>query len=73
MKFLKIKTSFPFPFQKLISKVDYTEVKEASGIQYIILALINNNANKEEKFYDILRKFGVPNDLMFMFVDELKK
>lgn len=72
MEYLGIKTSFPFPVQKLISKVDYTEVKEASGIQYIILALINNNSNKEEKFYEILRKFGVPNDLMFMFVDELK-
>lgn len=72
MDFLKFKTSFSIPIQVMRSKVNYTEVKQASGIQYILLALINNNSKNDEKLYDVLRKFGVPNDLIFMFIDEIE-
>ena len=72
MEFLKLKTSFPIPIQVMRSKVNYTEVKQASGIQYILLALINNNSKNDEKLYDVLRKFGVPNDLIFIFIDEIE-
>ncbi len=72
MEFLRFKTSFSIPIQVMRSKVNYTEVKQASGIQYILLALINNNSKNDEKLYDVLRKFGVPNDLIFMFIDEIE-
>ena len=72
MEFLKFKTSFSIPIQVMRSRVNYTEVKQASGIQYILLALINNNSKNDEKLYDVLRKFGVPNDLIFMFIDEIE-
>ena len=47
MEYLKIKTSFSIPIQVMRSRVNYTEVKQASGIQYILLALINNNSKIE--------------------------
>lgn len=72
MEFLRFKTSFSIPIQVMRSRVNYTEVKQASGIQYILLALINNNSKNDEKLYDVLRKFGVPNDLIFMFIDEIE-
>ena len=72
MEFLKFKTSFSIPIQVMRSRVNYTEVKQASGTQYILLALINNNSKNDEKLYDVLRKFGVPNDLIFMFIDEIE-
>lgn len=72
MEFFRFKTSFSIPIQVMRSRVNYTEVKQASGIQYILLALINNNSKNDEKLYDVLRKFGVPNDLIFMFIDEIE-
>ena len=49
MEFLKFKTSFSIPIQVMRSRVNYTEVKQASGIQYILLALINNNSKNDVK------------------------
>ena len=48
MEFLRFKTSFSIPIQVMRSKVNYTEGKQASGIQYILLVLINKRSADNE-------------------------
>ena len=58
-----------------MQKLKKTEVKEASGIQYILLSLIKNaqlgKQSTNEKICDVLDNFGVPKDLLSMFSQEM--
>lgn len=54
-------------------KVDvlYNEVRKASGIAYILLELIQKSAMGNEKIAEVLKRFGIPSDLHYMFAKEL--
>lgn len=63
----KIDTTFQFPFFKLNELVSYSEVKKPSGIQYMLLVLINESKNKASTMKTILNNFGVPDSLFIIF------
>lgn len=67
----KIKTSCPFPMLEYNVDVLYNEVRKASGIAYIILELIQKSAMGNEKIAEVLKRFGIPSDLHYMFAKEL--
>lgn len=67
----KIKTSCPFPMLEYKVDVLYNEVRKASGIAYIILELIQKSAMGNEKIAEVLKRFGIPSDLHYMFAKEL--
>ena len=54
-------------------KVDvfYNEVRKASGIAYIILELIQKSAMGSEKIAEVLKRFGIPSDMLYIFAKEL--
>ena len=67
----KIKTSCPFPMLEYKVDVLYNEVRKASGIAYIILELIQKSAMGSEKIAEVLKRFGIPSDLHYIFAKEL--
>ena len=67
----KIKTSCPFPMLEYKVDVLYNEVRKASGIAYILLELIQKSALGNEKIAEVLKRFGIPSDLHYMFAKEL--
>jgi hypothetical protein len=54
-------------------KVDvlYNEVRKASGIAYILLELIQKSAMGSEKIAEVLKRFGIPSELHYIFAKEL--
>lgn len=64
-------TTVPFPLYIYKTSVKYNEVKKASGIAYIILDLLLNNANRNDAIEDVLLKFGIPKDLHYIFGREI--
>ena len=72
-KILKVikTTTVPFPLYIYRTSVTYNEVRKASGIAYIILDLLLNNANREDTIVDVLMKFGIPKDLHYIFGREI--
>lgn len=68
----KIVTKCPFPLIKLNVKIKYAEIQKPSGVGYIILVLIKDAKDRAEKLSDVLRRFGVPEDLQFIFGDEIE-
>ncbi|MDR1654342.1 MAG: hypothetical protein LBS01_12000 [Prevotellaceae bacterium] len=66
-----IKTSCPFPLVKLDINLKYATVHKASGVGFIILVLIKEAKNRNELLCEVLKTFGVPDDLQFIFADEL--
>lgn len=67
----KIKTSCPFPMLEYKVDVLYNEVRKASGIAYILLELIQKSAMGSEKIAEVLKRFGIPSDLHYIFAKEL--
>lgn len=67
----KIKTSCPFPMLEYKVDVFYNEVRKASGIAYIILELIQKSAMGSEKIAEVLKRFGIPSDMLYIFAKEL--
>ena len=67
----KIKTSCPFPMLEYKVDVLYNEVRKTSGIAYIILELIQKSAMGNEKIAEVLKRFGIPSDLHYIFAKEL--
>lgn len=67
----KIKTSCPVPMLEYKVDVLYNEVRKASGIAYILLELIQKSAMGNEKIAEVLKRFGIPSDLHYMFAKEL--
>ena len=71
-KILKqIKTTCPFPLYIYTTSVKYNEVKKASGIAYILLDLIQKADMSNEKITDVLLKFGIPQDMHYIFGNEI--
>ena len=66
-----IKTSCPFPLLKYDAKISYNKVQKASGIAYIILELIQKSPDGSEKITDVLKRFGIPYDLYYIFAEEI--
>ena len=67
----KIKTSCPFPMLEYKVDVFYNEVRKASGIAYILLELIQKSAMGSEKIAEVLKRFGIPSDMLYIFAKEL--
>lgn len=67
----KIKTSCPFPMLEYKVDVLYNEVRKASGIAYIILELIQKSAMGSEKIAEVLKRFDIPSDMLYIFAKEL--
>lgn len=67
----KIKTSCPFPMLEYKVEVLYNEVRKASGIAYILLELIQKSAMGNEKIAEVLKRFGIPSDMLYIFAKEL--
>ena len=67
----KFETSLAFPLLKINSLIRFTKVKKPSGISYFLLTLINEGLNKKSKISDLLKEFGVPEELHELFSDEL--
>lgn len=68
-----IDTSFPFPFFKLVEEVTYTEVKNPTGVSYMILVLLKETKGKTVKISDLLEEFGVPVNLHEIFAVEIEE
>jgi len=68
---LKVETSWFFPLIKYTTNTSYIEVRKASGIVYILIELIANSTNKDEKIVAILKNFGIPLDIHDIFIDAL--
>ena len=69
----KLETSFQFPIFKLDEIVSYSEVKKPSGISYMTLVLINESINKDIALSEILVNFGIPENLHYIFEDEISE
>ena len=67
-----ITTSCPFPLIKLDVNIRYAEMQKPSGVGYIILVLVKDAKNRNERLSDIFKRFGVPEDLQFIFADEIE-
>ena len=67
----KIKTSCPFPMLEYKVDMLYNEVRKASGIAYILLELIQKSAMGSEKIAEVLKRFGIPSDMLYIFAKEL--
>lgn len=66
----QFKTSVPFPLLIYKTNITYNEVRKASGIAYILLDLMQKSKS-EEKICDVLRKFGIPSELHYIFGKEI--
>jgi len=66
-----ITTSCSFPLIKLNVNIKYAEVRKPTGVGYIILVLIKDSKDRKESLKTILKRFGVPDDLQFIFADEV--
>ena len=73
MRNFNIETSLPFPFLELNEIVSATEVKKPSGITYMILVLLKESKNKNQKIAPLLESFGIPKNLHSIFADEIRK
>lgn len=69
--FLNTDTAWTFPIIQYAVNTSYVEVRKASGIAFILLELIRNAENHEEKLVATLYNLGVPYDIHYIFGDEL--
>lgn len=67
----QVNTAWSFPVLKYTTNTSYVEVRKASGIAYILLQLISNSDNNDEKLIAMLKNFGVPSDIHYIFASEL--
>ena len=69
----QVETAWSFPIIKYTTNASYVEVRKASGIAYILLQLISNSGNNQEKLTATLSNIGVPSDIHYIFASELAK
>ncbi|TCT16011.1 hypothetical protein EDC18_10225 [Natranaerovirga pectinivora] len=69
--FLNFETAWSFPIMQYVTNSSYVEVRKASGIAYILLELISESENIEEKLVVTLKNLGVPYDIHYIFCGEL--
>lgn len=67
----QFKTTCPFPLLVYKTSVKYNEVRKASGIAYILLDLIQKESKSGDRISDVLLKFGIPQDLHYIFGQEI--
>lgn len=67
----EVDTAWSFPVMTYTTNTSYVEVKQASGIAYILLQLISNTKNNSDKLTATLNSLGVPNDIHYIFASEL--
>ncbi len=60
-----------FPMLSYQVRVRFKEVRKASGIAYILLELMQQSVMRHEKITDVLKRFGIPEELHGLFGDEL--
>ena len=65
----KLETSVLFPFFKIEELVKYAEVKKPSGVAYILLVLISESKNKDDRLANVLINFGIPKTIHYIFAD----
>lgn len=68
----KLETSIQFPFFKMNELVTYSEVKKPSGVAYILLVLISESKNKNDRLSKVLENFGIPKSLHYIFADNVQ-
>lgn len=68
----KLETSIQFPFFKMNELVTYSEVKKPSGVAYILLVLISESNNKNDRLSKVLENFGIPKSLHYIFADNVQ-
>lgn len=68
----KLETSIQFPFIKMNELVTYSEVKKPSGVAYILLVLISESKNKNDRLSKVLENFGIPKSLHYIFADNVQ-
>ncbi len=68
----KLETSIQFPFLKMNELVTYSEVKKPSGVAYILLVLISESKNKNDRLSKVLENFGIPKSLHYIFADNVQ-
>lgn len=68
----KLETSMQFPFFKLNELAIYSEVKKPSGVAYILLVLISESKNKNDRLSKVLENFGIPKSLHYIFADNVQ-
>lgn len=69
--FFNVETAWPFPIIQYVASTSYVEVRKASGIAYILLELISNAVDSDEKLVTTLKNLGVPYDIHYIFGGEL--
>jgi hypothetical protein len=52
--------------------VTYSEVKKPSGVAYILLVLISESKNKNDRLSKVLENFGIPKSLHYIFADNVQ-
>lgn len=67
-----LETSIQFPFFKMNELVTYSEVKKPSGVAYILLVLISESKNKNDRLAKVLENFGIPKSLQYIFADNVQ-
>ena len=68
----KLETSMQFPFFKLNELAIYSEVKKPTGVAYILLVLISESKNKNDRLSKVLENFGIPKSLHYIFADNVQ-
>jgi hypothetical protein len=68
-----IKTSCPLPLIKLSVNMKYAAVEKPSGVGYLLLVLIKDAKNRNDKLGEVLARFGVPQELQFIFAEDIEK
>ena len=68
----KLETSIQFPFFKMNEIITYSEVKKPSGVAYILLVLISESKNKNDRLSKVLENFGIPKSLHYIFADNIQ-
>lgn len=68
----KLETSVLFPFFKFDELVKYAEVKKPSGVAYILLVLISESKNKNDRLANVLINFGIPKTIHYIFADTIQ-
>lgn len=68
----KLETSIQFPFFKMNELVTYSEVKKPSGVAFILLVLISESKNKNDRLSKVLENFGIPKSLHYIFADNIQ-
>lgn len=63
----------PAPLSEMRTVVNYEEVRQASGVSYIILLFVRDSRDREVSVHEKLESIGVPARLHYIFARELSR